>query len=166
MVLQLKHDTNGHRELTTEPRSVENHHSFDQIFAPWSSPFCSFYSPLSPSEFSSIGIAFRKPLAPSAEHVAISRNNISVAQGNSFMATSTLIFYRQLSFSNVRRPPFSKVARTVEQLVIQKPFATEARTCCQAQRLQAVAADPSEASVMRAASLSLWTQGMLEDAVM
>ena len=136
MHLQLKHDTNYHSELATELKPVaKSSLRRSMICYEKLTVLHCFYSPLSPSDASSIGTAFRKPLAPSAEHVAISRSHISVAQRNSSMATSTLIFDRHLFLSNVRRPPTcSKVAPTVEQLVIRKPFATEARTCCQAQR--------------------------------
>ena len=147
MVLQLKHDTNGHSELTTEPKSVENHYSFDQIFAPKSSPLCRSYSPLSPSDSSSIGIAFRKPLAPSAEHVAISRSNVSVAQGNSFMATFALTFHWH--FFLHRRP-----ATTIQQGGTDSRATSNSETFCNRSQdmlpspaMQAVAVDSSEASM-------------------
>ena len=111
------------------------------------SAVCLFYSPLSPSDPNSIGIAFRKPLAPSAEHVAISRSNISVAQGNSFMATSTLIFHWQ--FVLQRRP-----AATIQQgdtdsraTSNSEIFCSRSQNMLSSPAMQAVAVDHSEASM-------------------
>ena len=89
-----------------------------------------------------------------------------MAQGNSFMATSTLILYWQ--FVLQRRP-----ATTIQQGGTDSRATSNSETFCNRSQnmlpspaMQAVAADPSEVSVMRAASLGLWTQGMQEDAVM
>ena len=51
MLWQLKYENNGHSELAIELRPMGNQHSVDQVFAPWSSPFYSFYSPLSSPDF-------------------------------------------------------------------------------------------------------------------
>ena len=76
-------------------------------------------------------------------------------------------FYFPLAIFLQRRP-----ATTIQQGGTDSRATSNSETFCNRSQdmlpipaMQGVAADPSEASVMRAASLGLWTQGILEDAV-